>query len=297
MAAVAIAIGAGCDGKRAEEPGARGADCAAVRDLGARSVKRWTDLGEASPAADAPLADIAKHTAELARTAKAIGEEFDKSAPKTGELGETAEGVRMLGALAGKNLAAYAETLGALDKALPGLGKLEGAANDVSSAALGEEALASVGCGDKKPSKECGEVAARMADLERPAATGDFAQAAQASRARADGLDAVAKAVAALPPAPPKQKARDEEVRKAREGAEAFRALAKALDAVAPVQARLGSERAQAEEAAMRFTAEIQAASALCPPADAGKPAASASAAAARSAAPAGSAAPVGSAR
>jgi hypothetical protein len=299
--AALFALAGGCDNRRAEEPGDRAADCGAVRDLGARSLKKWTDLGEASPAADAPLAETATHTAELARTAKDIGAAFKKSAPKRTDLAEAAEGARMLGDLAGKTLDAYAGTLRELDTILPALGKLEGAANEAASSSLGDEVLASVGCaakartGDAGPppkpsSKECGAVADVMTELERPAAPAGFVQAAQASRGRAEGLDALVKAVIALPPAPPKQTARDDEARRAREGAEAFRALAKALDAAAPLQERLGREREQAEEAAARFTAELQAASKLCPPAGAGSAAptgsASAGAAPARSAAP-----------
>jgi hypothetical protein len=309
-AGIALALAAACDGKRAEDPGGPSADCAAERDLAARSLKKWTDLDADAPGPETPLAETASHTADLARTAKEIGAAFGKSRPKRADLAEAAAGVKMLGDLAGKRLEAFAGTLDALAKVMPALAKLEGAANEGASAALGDEALASVGCptaaghvggGDagppRRPSiKECDAVAQRMDDLEHPPAPGGFVQAALASRARADGLEALAKAVTALPPAPPKQKARDEEVRRAREAEEAFRALAKALDADAPIEQRLGREREQAEEAATRFTTELRAATELCPAADGGP-----SASAARSAGPAApapaSAAPASSAR
>ena len=253
----------GCARGGAPAPaGDAGAECAVVRDLGKRSLARWTKVNEASPAPDAPIAEAATHTETVARTAREIGADFTKAAPTRRDLADTAEGVRMLGDLAGEKLAALAKAARELDTRLAPLTKLENAANDEVDK-LGRDIGAGVGCAAAN-APGCAEVIARAAELGSQRAPGGLGEASLAAKGRADTLDALARAVDALPAAPPKQSAREETARHARAGAEAFRALAKALGEAAPVQDRIGDERQAATEAVLRLTAELTAAGEVC---------------------------------
>jgi len=270
----ALVAAAGCERAPAVDPAA-GGDCPAVRALAERSLKRWLELVSNGPAPDAPLSAAAAHSDSLAKAAREIGAEFTKAAPRRADLAEAAEGARMLGDLAGQKLDALTITVRALDAKLAPLAKLEGAANDAVEG-LGKDIAANVGCGkpvasppSPEPAKpaaqpECAAVEARVHELDGVRVPTGFADAADAARGRADTLDELAKAVLALPAAPPKHKAREETARRGREGATAFRALATALAAAAPEQERLGKERQVAEEVASRLTAELSAASKLC---------------------------------
>jgi hypothetical protein len=273
------ALTAGCERAPAVDANA-GGECRAVRALGERSLKRWMDVMNKGPAPDAPLSAAAEHTESLAKTAREIGAEFTKAAPKRADLAEAAEGARMLGDLAGQKLDALARTVRALEAGLAPLSKLEGTANDAVEG-MGKDIAGNVGCGAGAP-PACAAVQARVRELDNVRTPPGFAEAAKAARGRAATLDELAKAVEALPAAPPKQKAREETTRHAREGASAFRALADALAAAAPAQERVGKDKQEAEEAAMRLTAELEAASKLCGAKEA--PASSASAAPAASA-------------
>ncbi len=284
IAAALLALAAGCEAKPAEGGGAAAAaECGAARDRAERANKRWVELHAFTPPADAPLAVVAAHAESVGKAAQEIGADFAKSPPKRADLAESAQGVAMLGDLADKRLAALARTLRDLDGKLPGVSKVETAANDAAES-LGRDIAKGVGC--EKGGGACAEVIARANEIDHAAAPFGFEAAALASRARAESLDGLAKAVEALPPAPPKQKAREETVKRARDAASAFRALGKALDELVPFEARLGKERREADEAEQRFTLELEAAAAICAPKGAGSAAPAGSA----SAAPAGSA-------
>jgi hypothetical protein len=276
-----LALAVGCENKPADTGGGA-AECAAMRDRAERANKRWVDLVAFTPPPDAPLTVVAKHTESVAKAAQEIGADFAKSPPKRADLAESAQGVGMLGELTGKRLSALARTLSELDGKLPGVTKVEGAANEAAEG-LGRDIAGSVGC--DKPAGACTAVIERAKELDHAPAPIGFEAAALASRSRADTLSALAKAVEALPPAPPKQKAREEMVKHARAAADAFLALGKALDELTPFEARLGKERREADEAQLRFTLELEAAAALCAPKGAGS-------ASAASAAPTGSAGP-----
>jgi hypothetical protein len=288
LLAAGIAL-AGCEPKRADTGGP--AECTAIGELGERSLKKWTDVNEAAPAPNATLDAVAAHAGAMGKTAREIGEAFGKAAPKRTDLAESAQGVHMLGDLAGKKLETLGKSFGDLAARLPELGKLEGAANDEADA-LGRDVAKNVGC--EKKSKECAAVTGALDALDHAGSPAGFSQGAVASRARADGLDALAKAVEGLPAAPPLQKAREETVKHARAAAAAFRALAKALEDAAPIETRLGNERESATSAALRFAQELTAASKLCTPT---KGAASASAAPSASAVRPGSPPPAASSR
>jgi hypothetical protein len=267
-ALITLAAAAGCDRGAPTGP-VEG--CRPVRDLGKKSLDRWVDLNGKGPAPDAPLAAAAAHSEALAKTARDIGADFTRAAPKRPDLAETAEGVRMLGDLAGQKLAALAATVRGLDERLAPLQKLESTANDAVDA-LGKDLTAAVGCGEGAP-PACAPVAARLKELEDTRVPGGFGPAAKVARTRGETFGALAAAVEALPPAPPRAKVRGEKVRHARDAAAAFRGLADALEAATPFEQRLATAREQAEEAMTRFTVELTAASELC---GGGKPAASA---------------------
>lgn len=272
FALVALAAMPACESKPAVDPGARAAACASARDIGARAHTRWTEAGKASPPEDAPLSAIAEHASALAKTAGEISGQF---APRSGlpaqpDLAESAEGARMLGDLAARRLETLAATLRALDTKLPSLTQLESAANDATDKLGRAEDL---GCHDaKKPG--CQAVLARMAELDHAAIPSGFAGAAQLSRTRGDTLAGLAQAITALPPAPAKQKPRDDAAKAADAAASALRALAAALTDAAPLQERLAKERQDAQEAVLRLSAELDAASKVCapPPASAKAP-------------------------
>ncbi|APR86152.1 Hypothetical protein A7982_11501 [Minicystis rosea] len=276
-------LSAGCERKNGgPTPADDAAACAPVRDLAKRSLDRWLDLNNKGPDPNAPLAEAAAHAEALGKTAREIGADFKKAAPKRPDLADAAEGASMLGNLSGQKLDALARTVRDLDARIGSVTKLEGTANDAIDA-IGKDIGANVGCGTGAP-PACADVVAELKKLDNVRVPRGFAQAGQAARTRADTLDALAKAVDALPPAPPKAKSREETTRRAREAATAFRALGDALVAIAPLQERLANDRQDAEEAMTRLAVELEAGSNLCGT----KPAGSASA----SAVPAPSAAP-----
>jgi hypothetical protein len=277
IAAVSLAIGAGCD-KGGAPPAPATSECAAVRALGKRSADRWKDLNQKGPAADAPLVAGAEHAEGLAKAAREMGAEFGKLTPQRKDLAESVEGVRMLGDLAAQKLDALGKTVRELDAKIAPMEKIEGTANDAVDK-LGKDIAADVGCGKGGP-PECAAVTARVSELDGPRVPSGLAQAAQFAQVRADALEGLAKAIEALPAAPPKQKAREDAARNARAGAAAFHELSKVLASAAPPQERLDRERQEAGEAATRFMAELRAASEVCQAAPAGS----------ASAAPAGSA-------
>lgn len=262
MRAAAIAVAALALGCETPKPAENNTECATVRDLGKRSLERWMKHNGESPPQDAPISAAADHTASMAKTAREIGAEFAKAAPKRKELAETAEGAKMLGDLAADKLDVMARSVRDLGVKIELAQKLELAANDAIDK-LGRDVIKEVGC-DGPASPGCADVNARLADLGRPRAPSGFAEAALASKMRADILDAFAKAVEALPPAPPKQAARDDATKRARAASTAFRTLAQALADASIPQDRLALERQEASEAATRLTAELEAAAVLC---------------------------------
>lgn len=262
MGAAAIAVAACLFACETPKPAESNTECAAVRDLGKRSLERWMKHNDAAPGQDAPISAAADHTAAMAKTAREIGAEFVKAAPKRKDLAETAEGAKMLGDLAGQKLEVMAGSVRELGVKIELAGKLETAANDAIDK-LGRDVAKEVGC-DGPPSPGCVDVTARLAELGRVRAPSGLAEASLAARARADTLDAFAKAVEALPPAPPKQAARDDAMKRARAAGDAFRALARALHEASIPQDRLALQRQEASEAATRLTAELEAAAVLC---------------------------------
>jgi hypothetical protein len=271
LAAVAAGLFSGCNPPPAPDTGA--ADCAALRARAEAGKKKWADLDESGPPMDAPIAAGAAHHEALAKAAKEIVADFAKLAPRRKELAEAVEGTRMLGDLAAAKLGAMAATMRALDEKITPATKLEPAAS-AALASLDDEVPAAIGCGGKKPPPTCEGALAQLAELQRARLPMGLVEAAQASRARGDALEAFAAAVLALPAAPPAQKGREATAEKARAAARAFRELAPALEGAAPVQERLLKERQDAVEASTRLYVELDAASQLCgPPA---KPSASA---------------------
>src|SRR5262245_38873710 len=126
MIAIAVAA-AGCE---REKPPETSTECAAVRDLGKRSLERWMKHNDDAPGPDAPIAAAADHTAKMAAAAREIGDAFAKAAPKRKDLAETAEGAKMLGDLAGAKLDAMARTVRELGVKIEAMTKLENVAND-----------------------------------------------------------------------------------------------------------------------------------------------------------------------
>ena len=240
----AVALGAvcmaltftGCQEKRAD-PGA--AECAKLTELAARSMKRWTAVNEASPAPEAPLGKVAENATELGKAAQEIGAAFAKDAPdarKRADLAESAEGVRMLGDLAGKRLQALGLLLGDSRRAAPGARQAGG---------RGERRLRRAGPRHRGEHRlREGRQGVRggrrgVAEIDRVGLPSGFAAGAAASVARAGSMEGLARAVEAMPASPPKQKAREDVIRHARDAAAAFRALGKALDEAAPLEAHL----------------------------------------------------------
>lgn len=260
--AAAIAIAMMSPGCEKPKPVDTSAECAAVRDLGQRSIERWMKQNDDAPAENAPITAAADHTDRMAKTAREIGEAFAKAAPKQKNLADTAEGVKMMGALAGDKLAAMASTVRDLGAKIEVMAKVEGGANDAVEK-LGRDIAKNVGC-DSPVAPGCAEVEARVKELDRVRVPAGFEQASLAAKSRAEKLDDLAKAIEALPNVPAKQPAREDAVKNARAGAEAFRVLAKALLEAAVPQDRLSLTRQEASEAATRLTAELEAAATLC---------------------------------
>lgn len=272
LAAAAAGLVSGCQPPPAPDTSA--ADCAAVRKRAEAGKKKWADLDEAGPPMDAPISAGAAHHEALAKAAKEIVAEFAKLTPRRQDLAEAVLGTKMLGELAAAKLGAMAATMRALDEKITPATKLEPAASG-ALAALDGEVPAAIGCGGKTPPGACAPVLEKLGELQRARLPMGLVEAAQASRARGDALEAFADAVLALPAAPPAQKGREATAEKARAAARAFRELGPALEGAAPVQEKLLKERQDAVEASTRFYVELDAASRLCGP----PPAASAAAA------------------
>jgi hypothetical protein len=262
LAAALLSLSAaGCDHT---PPPPKSDECGPVRTKAVAARQRFLDLNAAAPAPDAALPAIAAHADLLAKTSRDIAGDLGALKPARADLAESAEGVRMLGDLSGRSFEALAATLHGLEGRLGRLTDLENAANDAAQG-IGPEAAPGLGCAAGSKAGGCDALDAALSAIDRrPSVPLGLADAARESQARAALLDAVAQATSALAAAPPKQKARDDLTQKAKAAAAAFHALGQALGEAAPLQEKLGAQQQEAETAAIRLVAEVDAAARLC---------------------------------